>query len=113
VTLISARTIECNGDLFLLAPSFEGVAAGQRLWSNYLHHIGESTILGPYSAGTELEFGLAPASYCTWTAPRPSSGSNARVALRAPGVWDIWWEDYRDADFNDLVVRVEVLPVER
>jgi len=113
VTLISGHTNECNGDLFLLAPSFENATAGQRLWSSYLDHIGESTILGPYAAGTQLEFGLAPASYCAWGNSRPSSGTNARIALRVPGVWDIWWEDHQDQDFNDLVVRVEVLPIER
>jgi hypothetical protein len=58
--------------------------------------------------------GLAPTSVCTGATPRPSTGAAARIAHPAPGVWDVWWEDYRPdvaADFDDLVVRVEALPV--
>jgi hypothetical protein len=74
------REVPANLAQLEYVPSFETVAAGQRLWSSYLNHIGESTILGPYSAGTQLEFGLAPASYCTGPHPQPSSGATARVA---------------------------------
>jgi hypothetical protein len=113
VTLLSERTNQCDADLLLLAPTFDASSPGQRLWSNVLSHIGESTLLGPYASGTELIFGLAPRSYCSGTNARPSpSRAAARIAVRTSEVWDIWWEDYQDDDFNDLVVRVEALPVE-
>jgi hypothetical protein len=111
VTLLSAHTNQCDADLLLLAPSADATAAGLRLWSNVLSHIGESTLLGPYPSGTELTFGLEPRSYCTQVNPRTSSATAARIALRAFEVWDVWWEDYQDDDFNDLVVRVEVLQI--
>jgi uncharacterized repeat protein (TIGR01451 family) len=111
VTLLSAHTNQCDADLLLLAPSVGGTDAGPVIWSNVLGHLGESTLLGPYPSGTELILGLAPHAYCAEATPRPSSAvADARIALRAPGVWDVWWEDYRSDDFDDLVVRVEVLP---
>ena len=84
---------------------------GRSLWSNVLSHMGESTLLGPYASGTELVFGLVPRSYCAEATPRASNAGAARIALRAPEVWDVWCQDQQDNDFDDLVVRVEVLPV--
>jgi hypothetical protein len=110
VTLLSQRTNQCDADLLLLMPASDAATAGQPLWSNVLDHIGESTILGPYPSDTELVFGLVPRSYCAGTTPRASNAGGARTALRAPLVWDVWWEDHQDNDFDDLVVRVEVLP---
>jgi hypothetical protein len=124
VTLLGARTNLCDGDLALLAPPLAatpvpgdpnaGLPVGaRRLWASYLRHLGESTDLGPYPAGTELRLGLVPASFCALAAPRPSDGAFARVAQPAAGTWDLWWEDHRldaAADYDDLVVRVEVLP---
>jgi hypothetical protein len=111
VTLYSQHTNQCDADLLLLAPTSDATSAGRSLWSNVLGHIGESTLLGPYAAGTELVFGLTPRSYCAQATPRASNTGAARIALRAPEVWDMWWEDQRDNDFDDLVVRVEVLPI--
>ena len=44
---------------------------------------------------------------------RASDGPAARVAPDGPDAWHVWWEDFRldgSADFDDLVVRIEVLP---
>jgi uncharacterized repeat protein (TIGR01451 family) len=125
VTLLGARTNLCDGDLVLLAPPLAGTpvpdgpnadlpAGARRLWAGYLHHLGEWTDLGPYPAGAELILGLAPGGFCaTGAPPRPSTGAAARVAQPGPGVWDVWWEDLPpdgDADYDDLVVRIEVFP---
>ena len=111
VTLLSARTNNCDGDLLLLAPVEDTPA--RSLWSTFLEHIGESTVLGPYPSGTEVVLGLAPESYCAAATPRPSTRPDAaRIALRAPGVWDVWWEDYQKDGFDDLVVRVEILYID-
>jgi hypothetical protein len=111
VTLLSARTNNCNGDLLLLAPVEDTPA--RSLWSTFLYHIGESTVLGPYPSGTEVVLGLAPESDCAAATPRPSTSPDAaRIALRTPGVWDVWWEDDQQADFDDLVVRVEILYID-
>jgi hypothetical protein len=88
-----------------------GPAGGRVLWTGYLEHLGESRLIGPYAAGTELVLGLKPAAYCTEPGPRPSSGGYARVAEVTRDTWDIWWEDYQDFDFDDLVVRVEAIPL--
>jgi hypothetical protein len=117
ISLLGARTNQCNGDLWLLAPSgaasmaASGPAGGQVFWTGYLEHLGESRLIGPFAAGTELVLGLKPAAYCTEPVPRPSTGGYARVAAVASNTWDIWWEDYRDFDFDDLVVRVEAIPL--
>jgi hypothetical protein len=124
VTLLGARTNLCDGDLALLAPPLAGTpvpggpnaglpAGARRLWASFLRHLGESTELGPYPAATELRLGLAPAAFCARDAPRPSDGAAVRVAQPAAEAWDLWWEDFHTdaaADFDDLVVRVEVLP---
>jgi hypothetical protein len=131
VTLLGARSNWCDGDLLLLTPAVsstpvpgDGLPPGaRRLWASYLRHFGEAVVLGPYPAETDLVLGLAPSTQCAppdSTAAngavgsvRPSTGPNARIAHSEPAVWDIWWEDYRPdatADFDDLVVRVEVLP---
>jgi hypothetical protein len=126
VTLLGARTNFCDGDLLLLAPAISptplpGTADGtlppgaRRLWTSYLRHTGESVELGPYPAGTTLVLGLAPWRICAAVdeSPRPSGGAYARVAPGATaGTWDVWWEDFRQAgaDFDDLLVRVELLP---
>jgi hypothetical protein len=126
VTLLGARTSWCDGDLLLLAPPLSptpapGTADGtlpagaRRLWSSYLRHVGDAVELGPYPAGTTLVLGLSPWGACTPPSgsPWPSDGERARVApTGAVGTWDVWWEDLRldTADYDDLVVRVEVLP---
>ncbi len=117
VTLLGARSSECDGDLLVLAPPLvatpvpgDGLPPGaRRLWAGALRHLGESVELGPYPAGTELVLGFAPAGFCAGGAARSSTGPAARVVQAAPGVWDIWWEDFvpAGADFDDLVVRVE------
>jgi hypothetical protein len=117
ISLLGARTNQCNGDLWLLASSgaasmaANGPAGGQVLWTSYLEHLGESMLIGPYPASTELVLGLKTAAYCTEPGPRPSTGGNARVAAVTSNTWDIWWEDYQDFDFDDLVVRVEAIPL--
>jgi hypothetical protein len=117
ISLLGARTNQCDGDLWLIAPGNEapiaasGLAGGQVLWTSYLEHLGESRLIGPYPAGTELILGLKPASYCTEPEPRPSTGIYARVAVVTDNTWDIWWEDAHDLDFDDLVVRVEAIPL--
>ena len=126
VTLLGARTNLCDGDLVLLAPPLAGTpvpggpnaglpVGARRLWASYLRHLGESTELGPYPAGTELLLGIVPTSVCAsgGGTPRPSDGPSARIARPSPGVWDVWWEDWlapAGGDFDDLVVRVEALP---
>ena len=77
---------------------------------------------GAFTAGAAGAFrlvasntGTDPTSVCASgsSAPRPSDGASARIALPAPGVWDVWWEDWlapAGGDYDDLVVRVEVLP---
>ena len=123
MTLLGARTNWCDGDLVLLAPPLAGTPVpggpnaglppgARRLWAGALRHLGESAELGPYPAGTELVLGLVPGGGCAAGAPRPSGGPFARTAQPAPGVWEVWWEDYRpeSADYDDLVVRVEALP---
>ena len=120
ITLLGARTNNCDGDLWLLTPTTvdQGTLgpprSAQLLWSGYLEHLGESKLLGPYSAGAELVLGLKPASYCSDATPRLSSSTQARTAVSAIGVWDVWWEDYRQdsqSDYDDLVVRVEAIPL--
>jgi uncharacterized repeat protein (TIGR01451 family) len=132
ITLLGARTTNCDGDLVLLAPPLPGTPVpdgpnaglppgARRLWRSYLGHLGATTELGPYPAGAAVVLGVVQGSpslrYCP-TAPeggavRASDGPAARVAPDGPDAWHVWWEDFRldgSADFDDLVVRIEVLP---
>jgi hypothetical protein len=128
VTLLGARTTQCDGDLVLLAPPLPGTPVpdgpnaglppgARRLWRSYLSHLGATTELGPYPAGSAIILGVVPGSGCPPAgdggAVRASDGPGARVAPAGPDAWHVWWEDFRldgSADFDDLVVRVEVLP---
>jgi hypothetical protein len=126
LTVLGARTNFCDGDILLLAPALSptpapGTADGtlppgaRRLWSSYLRHVGESVELGPYPAGTTLVLGAVPRGICAGggSAPRPSDGAFARVASEtARSTWNVWFEDFlpAGADYDDVLVRVEVLP---
>jgi hypothetical protein len=124
ITLLGARSNLCDGEILLMEPALSpapiaGTGDGtlppgaRRLWSSYLRHAGESVELGPYPGGTTITLGLVPWRFCAGSAPRLSNGTYARVApTTAAGTWNVWWEDFRqeNADYNDLVVRVEVLP---
>ena len=122
VTLLGARTNLCDGDLVLLAPPLAGTPVpggpnaglppgARRLWASYLRHLGESTELGPYPAGTELLLGIVPASVCASGRPaalgrplrshrrsrRPGCGRcGGRTVRRPPGVTTTtWWCAWR------------------
>jgi hypothetical protein len=89
----------------------------RRLWRSYLNHLGATTDLGPYPAGTAIVLGVVSGPGCIPAggggAVRASDGPAARIAPAGPDAWHIWWEDFRldgSADFDDLVVRIEVLP---
>ena len=85
-----------GGDAGAGGPNAGLPPGARRLWASYLRHLGESTELGPYPAGTELLLGIVPTSVCAsgGSAPRPSDGPSARIAQPASGVWDVWWEDW-------------------
>jgi hypothetical protein len=78
--------------------------------------VGATTDLGPYPAGAALVLGIVPSPACAPPgegAPRTSDGQAARVSPAGPDAWHVWWEDHRldaGADFDDLVLRIEVLP---
>jgi hypothetical protein len=102
VEFISTST-SCTGDFGMYSPH------GLQIYNDYLYHQGVSFPFDErFSVGTELVFYLIPKSFCG--SPTYLSNDPSRTRIEHPNdfTWRIKWEDYTDADFNDLVVEVRI-----
>jgi hypothetical protein len=85
-----------NDSLVLIAPEY------QLLFDNAAAHIGDTVIIGPFEAGTQLKFGLIS-----------GVGEIVRGKTIYPGVfdygtsWALHCEDWTDMDGNDVIVNIE------
>lgn len=78
---------------------------------NVHEHIGEIWQVGPYSASTELVFYIFKPYSDPWPGPYYSTDSaHCRVEEIAPGSWKLYFEDWIDMDYNDVIVTVTVVP---
>lgn len=100
---INSTSNACDGDLHLKNPK------KRLLWSGYNAHVGASADLGPYPEGAHLTFAIAPYSFCEGVFDS-TDPTHARITAVAPNEWVIEWEDKErgDADYNDLVITVEL-----
>jgi hypothetical protein len=107
ITVNNAVTNSCDGNFGIQAP------IEQELFSNYNDKRGQSEVVGPFAAGTELIFYIQPLSFCAPYIYPSTNTSHARVHAIAEGIWRIEWEDLpdngpSDNDFDDLIITVRV-----
>lgn len=94
----------CSGDFGQQAP------VQRTIYPGYLYYAGVPELLGVIPANTELLFWLTPSGFCRGSTFLSTDPNRALILHPNPSNWIIAWEDYIDADFNDLVVRIELQP---
>jgi hypothetical protein len=107
ITVNNAITNSCDGNFGLELPEQE------LIFANYNSRRGETYVLGPYAANTELVFYIQPLSFCSGYRYLSTNTAHARVTVIAEGIWRIDWEDLPDHwppdnDFDDLIVTVRL-----
>jgi hypothetical protein len=103
----NAITNYCDGDFGLQSPET------QTIFQNYNALRGETHVIGPFDANTELVFYIEPHSFCSGYRYLSTNTSHAHVHRIADGIWRIEWEDLPDNwppdnDFDDLIVTIRL-----
>jgi murein DD-endopeptidase MepM/ murein hydrolase activator NlpD len=97
---------ECIGSLWLHAPT------EMMIFEDYTYQVNVAYLIPQrFPAGTELIFRLLPGNYCgDIGAFRDSTNTDHAIIEKISGedAWEIYWEDYTDEDFNDLILRVSL-----
>lgn len=95
----------CEGDFGLYSPQ------QILIYPEYLYNAGVLfPIPGYFSQGTELVFYITPRSFCSGGPYLSTDPNRAIITHPDPNTWIIGWEDWTDADFNDLIVQVDFQP---
>jgi len=98
----------CDGNFGISSP------IQQEIFSNYNNLRGETRILGPFSANSELVFYIEPLSFCSGYKYLSTNSSHAKIYPLSEGIWRIEWEDLPDNwppdnDFDDLIVTIRLV----
>lgn len=102
VEFISTST-DCTGDFGIFSP------VNSPIYSDYKYQQGVSfKLLDPIELGKELMFYLIPRSFCGSPTYLSTDPNRSRIERVNETTWRINWEDWTDADFNDLVVEITV-----
>lgn len=95
----------CEGDFGLYSPQ------QILIYPEYLYNAGVLfPISGYFTEGTELVFYITPRDFCTGGPYLSTDPNRAIITHPDPNTWIIGWEDWTDADFNDLIVQVDFQP---
>ncbi len=93
----------CSGTFALLG--------GDNIFTDYLAYSGlNQDIPGHFNKNTELVFTLKPSSFCAGSTFLSTDLTRSVVAHPSDYTWVLSWEDWTDGDFNDLTVRIDLLP---
>ncbi len=104
VNLIGTNT-KCTGDFGLHSPQ------ELLIYPDYLYNAGiPFPIPGTFSAGTELIFYISPRDFCPRGPYLSTNPGRAQITQPGANTWIIAWEDWSDADYNDLMVQVTLQP---
>jgi len=103
VTILYSDT-SCPGSFGIYSP------INRELWWDYRVSVGQIKEVGLFDAGTELVFYIAVRGWCN--SLFYSNGSHCRVTTLGDGKWQLNWEDWTDWDWNDVVMKVELQPIE-
>jgi len=95
----------CEGNFGLYSPQ------QILIYPEYLYNAGVLfPIPGYFSQGTELVFYITPRNFCSGGPYLSTNPNRARITRPDADTWIIGWEDWTDADFNDLIVQVDFQP---
>lgn len=96
----------CEGDFGLHSPQ------QVLIYPEYLYNAGVSfTIPDYFPQGVELVFYITPRDFCSGGTYLSTDPNRAHVTHPDANTWIIGWEDWSDADFNDLIVQIDFEPV--
>lgn len=95
----------CTGDFGLHSPQ------EMLIYPDYLYYAGLPFPLpGNFTQGTELVFYITPGDFCAGSTYLSTDPDRAVITHPDLNTWTIGWEDWTDADFNDLIVRIDFQP---
>jgi murein DD-endopeptidase MepM/ murein hydrolase activator NlpD len=95
----------CEGDFGLYSPQ------EILIYPEYLYYGGVPFPLpGYFTQGTGLIFYITPRDFCSGGPYLSTDPNRAHITHPDPNTWIIGWEDWIDADFNDLIVRIDFQP---
>ena len=96
----------CTGDFGLYSPDY------QTVYYNYKYQIMVPIEVGQYAAGTELVFFINPCEpVCTCDTYLSTDPDHAIITQVDATTYRIAWEDWDDADFDDLVTTITLQPI--
>ena len=96
---------QCEGDFGLYSPQ------EILIYPEYLYYAGLPFPLpGHFAQGTELVFYITPRDFCSGGPYLSTDPNRAHITHPDPNTWIIGWEDWTDADFNDLIVQIDFQP---
>lgn len=95
----------CTGDFGLYSPQ------EILIYPDYLYYAGLPFPLpGHFTEDTELVFYITPADFCAGSTYLSTDSDRAIITHPDSNTWVIGWEDWTDADFNDLIVQIDFQP---
>lgn len=95
----------CEGDFGIDSPEH------LLIYPEYLYNAGvQFPVPSFFSQGTEIVFYIDPRGICFGGPYLSTNPARAQITHPDPYTWIIGWEDWTDADFNDLVVQVDFQP---
>jgi murein DD-endopeptidase MepM/ murein hydrolase activator NlpD len=95
----------CEGDFGLYSPQ------EILIYPEYLYSAGLPFPLpGHFTQGTELVFYITPRDFCSGGSYLSTDPNRAHITHPDSNTWIIGWEDWIDADFNDLIVQIDFQP---
>jgi len=98
-----STSLACTGNFGLAVP-YE-----VPIYNDYLYYRGVTVPLTrTFAVGEELIFFIKPGNFCQGPTYLSNDPSRARISRLDNFTWRINWEDWTDADFNDLVVEVRL-----
>ncbi len=79
------------------------------IYDDYVYQGGISVpISGTFSVGDELLFYIKPGNFCAGKTYFSNDPDRAKITKIDEFTWQIGWEDWTDADFNDLIVEIRL-----
>lgn len=104
---ILSSSAVCTGSFGLEAP------VERLVFPNY-GEAGATAEVGTFQCGTKLVFYLFAHEFCEEGIRFLSTNpDHCRVEANGPHNWRLYWEDWRDGDFDDSVIQIDLIPTGR
>lgn len=98
-----STSTQCTGNFGMEKPN------PMLIYEDYVYQGGISVpITETFSVGEELLFYIKPGNFCTGNTYFSNDPNRAQITQIDEFTWRIGWEDWNDADFNDLIVEIHL-----